>query len=95
MNANFLSGLERAADATDGSLGAAGVPTVTSPYLPRTLDNRLANDFKYAAERMRGEQRLLEAFGATTLNPHEYSVTVDSATSIAFTANLRRATSAC
>jgi hypothetical protein len=88
VNANFMAGLERAADATDGSLGAAGVPTLTSTYLPRTLDNRLANDFKYAAERVRGEQRLLEAFGATTLlNRHTYSVTLDSATSIAFTAN--------
>ena len=67
---------------------AADEPTVTSPYQPRTLATRLANDFNYAAERLRGEQRLLEAFGATTLlNPHEYSVTVDSATSIAFTAN--------
>jgi hypothetical protein len=88
VNANFMAGLERVADATDGSLGAAGVPTVTSPYLPQTLANRLANDFKYAAERMRGEQRLLEAFGTTTLlNRHTYSVTLDSATSIAFTAN--------
>jgi hypothetical protein len=88
VNANFMAGLERVADATDGSLGAASVPTVTSTYLPQTLANRLANDIKYAAERMRGEQRLLEAFGATTLlNRHTYSVTLDSATSIAFTAN--------
>ena len=88
VNANFLAGLERVADATDGSLGAAGVPTLTSTYLPQTLANRLANDFKYAAERMRGEQRLLEAFGATTLlNRHTYSVPLDSATSIVFTAN--------
>jgi len=88
VNANFIAGLERTADATDGSLGETGVPTVTSPYLPRTLENRLANDFKYAAERMRGEQRLLEAYGTTTLlNRHTYSVTVDAASSLAFAAN--------
>lgn len=88
VNANFMAGLERLADATDGSLGAVGVPTITSTYLPETLANRLANDFKYAAERMRGEQRLLEAFGATTgLLRDTYSVTLDSATSVAFTAN--------
>jgi len=88
VNANFMASLERLADATDGSLGVVGRPMTTSLYLPATLPNRLANDFKYAAERLRGEQRLLEAFGTTTLlNRHTYSVTVDAASSIAFTAN--------
>src|SRR5512134_2331895 len=91
--ANFFAGLERAADATGGSLGATGVPSVTSAHQPGLLANRLANEFKYAAERIRGEQRLLEAWGSTTglLERDVYSVTLDSAKSIAFVLNYGRA----
>lgn len=93
--ATWFGLLAQIAGATGGSFGAVDEPTSDDDFrahglsaFPNSVANKLADAYKYAAERILGEQRLFEATGVVSREQSDtYELFVGDAPSVVFSAN--------